>query len=230
MARPDDLTDILTAAPTGPSQPMAYRSGIIEAFDKITLSNRVKVGGAILTDLPLLGIAEATTYEAGDVCGIIVVGNTWALVGQFVIPGSPEAETAISVPSSNEYTAGVTAGETTSSTPFVNLTTPGPSLDDVRIGPSGRCRVELSAYILLDTVTAAPASAHMGFTIAGASTLATDVARALSIEGAEGAAINATRSVLVEGLTPGLHTVTAKYNMTGGTAYYSDRVLTVQAL
>lgn len=235
--RSDDLATLFQPAPRGAAQPMAYRQGIVIEFDPITLENVIRVDEVDLSNLPLLGIAEAVTLTPGDVVGLMVVSSprgasTLGIMGQFVSPGSPEAATAISVPSINTYSVTTAAFETTSSAIWGDLATVGPVVSNVRIGPSGRCLVFITSTIV-QLVTAGHGA--MAYAISGATTVPTgDTPPELSCDGPVGHGQTATRLVLQEGLNAGLHTFTAKYSASdfggGGSARFGGRNLTVMAL
>lgn len=233
----DDLTPLLAPPAGGARQAVGFRQGTVIAFDPITLANTVQVGGAEFTNLPLLGIAEAVTLTPGDVVGIMAVTSTggaatFAIMGQYVTPSSPEAAGAISVPSVNTYSASVATFETRGTATWGNLTTVGPVVADVRIGPSGRCLVYITSAIILLTTSG---GGEMAYEISGATTVPTgDTPPALTYYGPVGSGPCSTRLVLQEGLNPGLHTFTAKYlaepDSAGGLARFGGRNLTVMAL
>src|SRR5690349_6190412 len=93
----EDLASLFDDPPAGPSQPMAYRQGIIQTFNQNTLENTVLVGDSILTNLPVLGVAEAASYVPNTVVGIHCVGSSWSIVGRFAIPNTADATNAISL-------------------------------------------------------------------------------------------------------------------------------------
>lgn len=232
--RSDDLASLLTARPSGPGQPLSYRQGTVVTFDKITLENTIDIGRpgvpVIMQNLPVLGVAEATTLEPGDTVGLLATGSMLAILGQLVIPSTPAAATAISVASSNVYTAQIDTTDATTSTSFVDLPNfPGPVLSGVRIGPSGRCLVILSAIM---TAFIAP-GAEMGYEITGATSVAPSIfGKTLAFYSAAGNSLSGSRVILQAGLNPGLHTFTGKYLAGGGgaSAQFSFRNITVIAL
>jgi hypothetical protein len=230
--RSTDVATLFGPAAAGPALPVTYRQGTIITFNKLTLENTVSVGGATLTNLPILGVGETTSLEAGDPVGILAMGNVMAILGQMVIPGTAAAGEAISLASANTYSVTTPAFETRSSSAWGNLATVGPVVEDVRIGPSGRCLVWItSTLILLGT----SGGAEMSYEISGATTVpVSDTPPALAYYGPAGSGPTATRLVLQENLNPGLHTFTAKYSAVdfgpGGSARFGGRNLTVMAL
>jgi hypothetical protein len=224
----DDLTPLLIP---GSASTVGWRQGVVVAFNKLTLENTIRVAGSELHNLPILGVGETTMLDVGDVVGILVVGPMMAIVGQLVIPASAAAGDAISLNAANTYSANTPNFESSSSVFWHDLSTIGPVVSDVRVGPSGRCLVWISAAILIQ---GAAGQGQMAYEITGATTVGTgDFPPSLSNQGAVGAQLAATRCVLQEGLNPGLHTFTAKYiteSDPGGSVLFGQRNLTVMAL
>jgi hypothetical protein len=231
----DDAFGLTAPDPAGPSQNVKYRQGVVRVFNPITLANTVDVGGTVFVNLPLLGVAEAASLDTGSVVGLLMLqsdrgGITYVILGRLVTPATAAAQQAITLLGSYNHVAVVAALESSSSSSLTDLTTVGPVISDVLIGASGKAEVSVSAYIAISAVTVAPASAHMAFTIAGATVRAATIPDSLSIDGALNNGLNATRSFLVEGLTPGRHVFRAVYAVTGGTAGFAGRTLKVNAL
>jgi hypothetical protein len=145
MARSDDLVPFLTSKP---APGVGFRQGVIVAWDQDTAENTVLVGGTVMTDLPILNSTEASLLEPGDVVGVQTFGNTWAILGRFVFPGTPQAVSAIQSITNRIQATEDVAGGTRNSTSFGDLTGAdvGPSVT-VRIGSSGRALVFWSAEI-----------------------------------------------------------------------------------
>lgn len=230
--RADDVSTLFLPSPPGAAQQVMYRQGTVITFDPITLSNTIRVDGVDLVDLPLLGVTEAATLRAGDVIGLQLVGSTWAIAGQYVLPGSPQAARALSVTSANTYSKTVGDFETTDNSSWHDLTTTGPVVENVLIGPSGRCLVYITSTI---TILGTEGGGEMAYEISGATTVGTgDTPPALAYYGPVGSGPTATRLVLQEGLNPGLHEFVAQYSAVdfgpGGEARFGGRNLTVVAL
>lgn len=221
----DDLHDLF-AEPAGSAQPMSYRQGVILSFNQVTLSNTVAVGGTTLTDVPILGVGEATLLTRGSIVGLMIVGSTWAIVGRMVTPGTTDAANAVSLLSSRTVTANVLTAESTTSIVFTDLATAGPVVN-ATIGPSGRAVVIVSARMLANGC-----GAYMSFDISGATTQAASTSAMLSLESVTAQSNGSvSRALLVEGLTPGVNTFTAKYQSDSGpTVWFSLRNLTVMSL
>ena len=220
-----DLAGLFTAAPAGPAMPMSYRQGVVVEFDPATLANRLLVGGAYLDDVPVLGVAEAASLAAGSVVGLMVVGSTWAIIGRIVTPGTVEATDAITLVSQRTKSDTIATSEATASTSYTDLATVGPTVTGVPIGVSGRAVVSVGAVVGLLT----GGVAFMSFSISGATTAAADDTRAYIVAD-NLITIGASKQVTVSGLTPGLHTFTAKYRAVNETIAWFDRTITVTAL
>jgi len=238
MNTSDDLTSLFTAQPGGPAQPVTYRQGVIQTWNPITLQNTVLVGGTVMQDLPVLGVAEAASFKPGAVVGVQVVGSSWAIIGRFVVPNTPEAFDAITQLSSRTKTAIIDAQETTTSTSYTDLATPGPAVT-LDVGASGRVLMILSAKGGWSVNTSNAASgARMSAELSGANTLAASTTWAAWIYNQY---ITTTTSVtdasitsayVFEGLTPGATTFTAKYRSDNAaiTVDFNRRTIVVIAL
>jgi len=221
----DDLGDLFLPPAAGPSLDMRYRQGVIVSFDPNTLSNTVDVGGSILTDLPILGVGEATLLAAGSIVGITTIRSlrgtaTWAIIGRMVVPGTADAQNAISLLSSWIVTAAVETQETTSTNSYVDLTTPGPSVT-VNIRQTGRILLVLTCQIQwIDSDPADGRGGEVTVEMSGANTMSTATAEgpirltnyngvnagtSMSLQGTY------TQAVVVEGLNAGVTTITMKY-------------------
>lgn len=225
----DDLVGVLAQRRTDmPQQPMGYRQGEIRAFDAVTGANTVKVDGQDYIDLPILGIADAQTFRPGSIVGIVTVGGTWCILGRFVVPASAAWNESLGLLSSRITSTTVATNNTTNSTSYVDLGTTGPAVT-ASIGPSGRALVLVTAELAITTVGN---GALMSFAISGATTAAAVDTRALAVSPSGTGAWMMTRAVLVEGLTAGSNTFTAKYRsvVTGSTVAFQNRNLTVFAL
>jgi hypothetical protein len=223
----DDLTPLLVQEPAAG---LGFRQGVVVFFDRATLENVIRVGGADLPNLPVLGVGESTMLAVGDVVGILTFGSTMAVLGQLVIPGS--AGSAMSLTSSSTYSATTADVETSAVATWGDLATVGPVVPDVRIGPSGRCLVYITSSIRLVTSSG---GGEMAYEISGATTVPiAGSPPALAYYGPAGSGPNGTFLVSQEGLNPGLHTFTAKYlaqpDSPGGAAQFGGRALTIMAL
>lgn len=83
MARSDDLAPLLAPAP---APAVGYRQGVVVAWDSVTFANQVSVGGATVTNLPLLNSSDASLIVPGDTVGILTFGSSWAILGRFTVP------------------------------------------------------------------------------------------------------------------------------------------------
>lgn len=81
-------------APPASSEP--FRQGVIEAFNPATGENQVRVGGAVLEDLPILAGGDTINFAAGQVVVLLKYRSSYAILGRVVIPGN-QALTATAV-------------------------------------------------------------------------------------------------------------------------------------
>jgi len=222
----DDLTPLFTAAPAGAATPMLYRQGVIRSWNPITLENTVKVGRTVLSNLPVLGVAEAASLAEGATVGIMSVGSTWAIIGRFVIPGTADATDAITQLGSRTRTARIDTNETLTTAAWSDLATVGPLVSGVLVPASGIALVTVTATIGPNP-TVAPEWGAVGFDIAGPSNVAPNLNEALLIWGAR--FMGASRTCVVTGLTPGgPYTFTMKYHGNGTfLTNFSNRVISV---
>jgi len=228
MARPDDLASLLI---TGKSEGVGFRQGTVLAYNPLTGENTILVGGGIVTNLPILNTSEALLLEAQSVVGILTAGPSWFILGRITVPNTPQALTALNA--IRIASANVPDFDNTASTTFVDLATPGPSVD-LFVGPTGRCLVLLTTAIQ-ESLTTTPRGGIMGVAVSGATTRPASFNRILQIGHSDDQYNNlwcrTTAAVMEEGLTPGWHTFTAKYasNDSGLVDFY-DRNLTAIAL
>ncbi len=147
----DELVRLFAPEPATAAQGVRYRQGVIITFDPATLANTVLVGGTVLTDLPLLGVGEATLLTAGSVVGILVIGSgggaaSMAIIGRIVTPGTSDAADAVGLLNSLVFADTVVTQEGRSSITFGDLATPGPEVT-VPVRASGRLLVVCTCQI-----------------------------------------------------------------------------------
>lgn len=222
----DDLTPLLAQQPAAG---LGLRSGTVVAWDQVTGANVVDVDGVLVSNVPILNTSEAALLIPGDVVKILTTGtgaSSWGILGRFTIPGSAQAVTSLNAIRTKSVTT--PAYETRTSAIWGDLTTVGPVLSDVVVGPSGRCLVWITSTINLLTTSG---GGEMAYAITGATTVPTgDDPPALAWYGPAGTGLTASRLVLQQGLNPGTHVITAKYSAVdlgvGGSARFGDRNLT----
>lgn len=66
----------------------AFRQGVILAFDTATGTNQVQVGGAVLSNLPILVGGDTVNFAPGDAVILLKFRSSWAILGRIVVPGS----------------------------------------------------------------------------------------------------------------------------------------------
>ena len=112
----------------------------------------------------------------------------------------------------------IATAETTTSTSFADLATPGPSVT-VTVGASGKVRLDVATRIKNTGAN----DGYVGVDISGASTVAasTILWHTGTVEGRYGA------HTIVTGLTPGSTTFKMQYAVSAGTGTFTVRELTV---
>jgi len=225
--RSDDLVPLLK--PDG-GKPVGFRQGVIVSWNPDTAANTVLVGGSLMTNLPILNTSEASLLAEGDVVGILTSGPTWAIMGRFTIPGTPEAVSSIQSITNRIQAAADPSSGSRDSTSWGDLTgtSVGPSVT-VRIGSSGRALVLWSCELgmVLDSAGSVIKyeyrnTPHVGFEISGATTRSAADGHALNFNlehpgpGFTGAALTSfwAQCAMVHlstGLNAGDNTFTLKY-------------------
>jgi len=118
--------------------------------------------------------------------------------------------------------ATVAASETTSSTTYTGLSTPGPTFT---VTTGTKALVFLSAFIQNST---AGAHAEVGYVVTGASSISAGDANALRHESAtSNAMVRATAVIFEDGLTAGSNTFFAQYRVGSGTGTFANRHMIV---
>ncbi len=225
----DNVAGLFAGPPKGPSQGVSYRQGTVVAFDPVTLENIIDVGGTQITNLPILGVGEATLLVPDATVGIIVIGNegggkTLAILGRLVIPNTPDASKAVSLLNSQIYADFVPDLEAVTSGTLADLTILGPSVD-VPIGASGRVLIIASAFMGLANAAAASVNNQSNISIwaSGANTyqpaalgnIAGIAQSSISAQVTSGTIVagnnqSAVIHMVLEGLNPGITTFTMK--------------------
>jgi hypothetical protein len=241
--RSDDLVPLLKPAP-GPA--VGFRQGVIVSWNPDTAENTVVVGGSILENLPILNTSEASLLAPGDVVGVLTVGATWAILGRFTYPGTPEAVSSIQSITSRIKTAEDATTGTRDSTSWGDLTGTdvGPSVT-IRIGSSGRALVLWGAEIGQTAGFQYKTTPHVGIEVSGATSIPPNEWQSLNLvlETPTAAFVGtATSRIWMQastqhtftGLNPGDTTFTLKYRHDlqdpAGALNFSAREIAVFAL
>lgn len=213
------------SARIGQAMPAGYRQGVIQSWNPLTLQNTVEIDGVLFTDLPVLGLAEFATFSAGDVVGLLVAGDTMAIIGQIVTPNTAQASEALGFLGAFVKSASVISLDTVTSTSYGDLAHVGPTVSAVHIGPSGKALVLLTAEMFCNEAASA---VYMSVDVSAPSGIGPDDGKTLKL-GKSGTLVaanlthemRATAAIYYDGtLTPGDQTFTAKYrvSVTGGAA------------
>jgi hypothetical protein len=229
MARSDDLVPLLKP---DPGKAVGFRQGVISSWDPDTAENTVLVGGTLMTNLPILNTSEASLLTEGDVVGILTSGQTWAILGRFTYPATPEAVSAIQSITNRIQAAENIGNGSCTSTSYGDLTGTGvgPAVT-IRIGSSGRALVLWSCE-MGQVTNGGPiqysyrVTPHVAVAVSGANTVAPSDWNALNLNlehPGPGFAGEALSSVWIQtgtlhlftGLDPGDTTFTLKYRHDG---------------
>lgn len=134
-------------------------------------------------------------------------------------------KTTTTMPYHGAQVAFVATSETTTSTTYTDLTTPGPAVT-VTPGASGMVMVLLYGQFGASNVGNIP---FMSFAASGGNTQAASDGMALSVQIASGAGLGASAGAtfLLTGLNSVSTTFTAKYRVTANTGNFSNRRITV---
>lgn len=80
-----------------PEPTESFRQGEVLTFNPATGANTVRVGGAVLTDLPILVGGDTVNFAPGDAVILLKYKSAWAILGRVVVPGSSKlTATAVS--------------------------------------------------------------------------------------------------------------------------------------
>jgi hypothetical protein len=250
----DDLSTEFVAPPTG----VGYKQGVVVSFDRTDASNVVQVDGADFTNLAIFNSTEVMLLEPGNVVGILTTGPTsasWWILGRITIPGTPEAATALSALAIQSVEGPQDGKFTTSEGNYVDIpgAPPGPSLDRVVVGASGRLLVIISCRVRvylsgvgfgLDTGfgfagfeirDSGGATVRFGSDVDSFSVSAT-LGQQSGTAGTTGLTeVTGSKVILVRNLDPGTYTVTMKYRAlvggsTGSEVQFGEPVLSTLPL
>lgn len=243
MARSDDLVPLFTRHPAPGA---GFRQGVVISWDPDTAENVVDVGGTLMVNLPCLNTSEASLLAEGDVVGVMTFGATWAILGRFIYPGTPEAVSSIQSITNRIKAHDLFGFGTRNSTAYGDLTgtDPGPEVT-IRIGSSGRALVFWGAEMGQTADWQVRNNPHMAIDVTGANTIAPTDAYALNwhyefpASGFAGHAamqgwIQCSTFHLFSGLNAGDTTFTCKYRhdtiAPSGSVTFGTRELAVFAL
>ncbi|MCZ7440807.1 hypothetical protein O7598_31065 [Micromonospora sp. WMMC241] len=130
-----------------------------------------------------------------------------------------------SVAERDVVSSAIATTQTTGSTSFVDLTTPGPTVTVT----TGSAAILLWSALMSNST--ANAKTYVDYTVSGASSRSAQDASALRFQSDSANQEARSGQVMFEGgLTPGSNTFKLQYHTNGGTGSFSDRRLTVIAL
>jgi len=88
------ITDDLSTLFNPPAPGVRFRQGTVLTWNASTGANTISVGGATLTDVPILNTGEAVALKAGHVVGLLVFGASWFILGRVTVPGGSDFASA----------------------------------------------------------------------------------------------------------------------------------------
>lgn len=107
MPLSDDLSSLFGPAPQGAAANSQIRQGVILSFSTADGSNTVGVGASILTNVPMLLTGAEVKYTVGDPVLLLILGNTYMILGKVAMVGSSTfASASIATASANNSVTG----------------------------------------------------------------------------------------------------------------------------
>jgi hypothetical protein len=225
--RADDLVPLLLPE-SGAG--LGFRQGVVVEWNPETAENQILIGGTVMQDLPILNTSEAALLAPGAVVGVITNGATWFVLGRITIPNTPEAASALQLVSGRFVTDMVATMESTSSGSYGDLATVGPQVT-VRVSASGKLLLILSAATNFNSAAGGTDGGALSFAVTGETSIVAGTYPFFDIGGVSGSVVfgragTASGAILLTGLNPGEHTVTAKYiSSFGRSVSFYNRVL-----
>lgn len=177
---------------------------------------RIRFGSIEASDIIIRGGSLKITDDAGDT--VVHVGKLPD--GSYGLAAIEAGKLVkLSTLAFGIRAATVQAQQGTASQAWTNLATIGPRVN-VTIGTSGRCVALPSCQMLTGD-----RGGKMGVEVTGATTIDPQQSGFVMLDAA-GAGINAAHAILLTGLNPGVHTLTAKYAaLSPSEVSFSDRNL-----
>jgi hypothetical protein len=90
----DDLSSLFAPSPQGMGAPTKVVQGVVLSFSQVDGSNTVGVGPSTLTNVPMLLTGAEVNYKIGDPILLLVVGNTFMIMGKVAGVGSTQFASA----------------------------------------------------------------------------------------------------------------------------------------
>lgn len=127
--RSDDLAPLLMPPP----QPgLSFRQGTVVTFNQDTGANTISVGGATLTDVPMLNSGEAVALKAGHIVALLTWKSSWWILGRVTLPGSDQfASASVKFGQGSAFASGFSIS--TSEAPKASITVNAPVWADEAI-------------------------------------------------------------------------------------------------
>ena len=223
------IADLITAGMRGPTGPedVAFYTGTVVSWDEVSGVNSVLLNNTAIPNMKTVQGGIGIQYQPGDTVMVIRKQSQYFVLGKVTAPGGNNANQIKS--------AEVVTSQTTTSTTYTDLATPGPSVT-VNVGSSGRVLVLFGCGITVAD-TGAGVNNYVGgsavFDITGATNLAAAAGVSAQIWSPAGAptggAWTSSKPKTLTGLAPGSTTFTMKYRslLTSPACGFVERNITV---
>jgi hypothetical protein len=247
-------SDDLAAMIVPPDREWSGRAlGTVKSWNPDTFENVISVRDTDIPDVPLQQPLLGLTLTPGAVVMVDIWkprsrkgSAVYAISGQWLPVGAGAAAGAVAfmrgalakeisaeVFGERVHGATVATQQGRSSATYGDLATVGPTVPDIPVSDVGTMMVWVGCSGAASSQTdGAGQFGYMSFAVSGATSVSPDDARSFHVgffDFDELAAVTsrAVSAVLLTGLNPGLHTLTAKYRQSGSTdeAFFSSRVL-----
>ena len=112
----DDLSGLFGPPPAGMGAAIKVVQGYMLAFNPLDGTNQVTVNGGVIPNVPMLLTGAEVSYTLGDPVLLLVLGNTYMLLGKVATAGGPlfaSVSTATGAYSANAVNTAYTASATT---------------------------------------------------------------------------------------------------------------------
>lgn len=240
----------LTQGMGSPGGGVSYGQGVLMAWNDGTFENTVSYRGGVLRNVPLLAGADALTYRPGDTLAIL----SWApnkgatvywILGRLITPGpdrgtetidwmTGELGKRLSVAVMSERLAHAQIEETESADwadDWHPLATPGPTISGVEVY-TDKMEINFSCWMQYTAGQGGSMSVKI-YDAEGDVVVQAGSAKLWTISGGAGDPTQwweGSRTVLVEGLDPGVYRVESVYRASfdGHECYFTDRYLSVR--
>lgn len=209
---------VICTSSTRPSSPYAQQT-IYETDTRLLyVRNATNTAWTLVGNVPSVSVPSDITSPYNGQVIFATTGHTF----YERVSGVWTVHSILSKHTSNQT---VSTQESTASTTYTDLATPGPAVTLTSVGTVAL--VIMRAKVFASTATVV--SAHMGCTISGDTTRAAADADGLGVQCNNAGAGNWVTSTQLIPITAGTNTYTAKYRVTSTSGFFADRRMIVIA-